>query len=193
VRRQSLFTGVALLVLVLPVAAADPPEAEQARAVAGQVLERTKAVLQSALRDGQPAAALRVCASVAQGIAREHEQQGWRVRRVSDRVRNPADTPDAYEREVLRTWQEEKTAGRLAPTTERQEIVTEDGQTHLRYMKPIFIAAPVCLQCHGQPAKLGPGVAEALRELYPGDQATGYSLGDLRGAISVRIPLGASR
>jgi Protein of unknown function (DUF3365) len=193
VRRQSLFTGVALLVLVLPVAAADPPEAEQARAVAGQVLERTKAVLQSALRDGQPAAALRVCASVAQGIAREHEQQGWRVRRVSDRVRNPADTPDAYEREVLRTWQEEKTAGRLAPTTERQEIVTEDGQTHLRYMKPIFIAAPVCLQCHGQPAKLAPGVAEALRELYPGDQATGYSLGDLRGAISVRIPLGASR
>jgi Protein of unknown function (DUF3365) len=193
VRRQPLFTGVALLVLVLPVAAADPPEAEQARTVAGQVLERTKAVLQSALRDGQPAAALRVCASVAQGIAREHEQQGWRVRRVSDRVRNPADTPDAYEREVLRTWQEEKTAGRLAPTTERQEIVTEDGQSALRYMRPIFIAAPVCLQCHGQPAKLGPGVAEALRELYPGDQATGYSLGDLRGAISVRIPLGASR
>lgn len=192
-RRQPPFTAVALLVLVLPVAAADPPEAEQARAVAGQVLERTKAVLQSALRDGQPAAALRVCASVAQGIAREHEQQGWRVRRVSDRVRNPADTPDAYEREVLRTWQEEKSAGRLAPTTERQEIVTEGGQSALRYMRPILIAAPVCLQCHGEPAKLGPGVAEALRELYPGDQATGYSLGDLRGAISVRIPLGASR
>ena len=192
-RRQPLFTGVALLILVLPVAAADPPEAERARAVAGQVLERTKAVLQSALSEGRPAAALRVCASVAQGIAREHEQQGWRVRRVSDRVRNPADTPDAYEREVLRTWQEEKTAGRLAPTTERQEIVTEAGQSALRYMRPILIAAPVCLQCHGDPAKLGPGVAEALRELYPGDQATGYSLGDLRGAISVRIPLGASR
>jgi len=193
VRRQPLFTGVALLVLVLPVAAADPPEAERARAAAAQVLEQTKSVLQSALSGGQPAAALRVCASVAGDIARKHEQQGWRVRRVSDRVRNPADTPDAYEREVLRAWQEEKGAGGLAPTTERQEIVAEAGQSYLRYMKPIFIAAPVCLQCHGEPAKLAPGVAEALKELYPGDQATGYALGDLRGAISVRIPLGAPR
>jgi len=60
-------------------------------------------------------------------------------------------------------------------------------------MRPIFIAAPVCLQCHGEPAKLAPGVAEALKELYPDDQATGYSLGDLRGAISIRIPLEAPR
>lgn len=54
-------------------------------------------------------------------------------------------------------------------------------------MKPIFIAGPVCLQCHGAPDKLAPGVAEALKDLYP--MATGYAVGDLRGAISVRIPI----
>jgi uncharacterized protein DUF3365 len=189
VPRQTLLTGFALLILALPVAAADAPEAERARAAAANVLEETKSVLQGALSGGNPATALRVCASVAQSIARKHEEEGWRVRRVSDKIRNPADTPDAYERELLGAWQAEKKAGRLAPTTEHQEIVTEGGRSYFRYMKPIFIAAPACLQCHGDPAKLAPGVAEALRELYPDDQATGYAVGDLRGAISISIPV----
>ena len=191
--RQTLLSAATLVALVLPVAAADTPGVERARAAAAEVLEETKAVLQGALSGGTPAAALRVCASVAQDIARKHEREGWRVRRVSAKVRNPADTPDAYEREVLGAWQVEKEAGRLAPTTEHQEIATEGGQHYLRYMKPIFIAGPVCLECHGDPTKLAPGVAEALKDLYPNDRATGYSLGDLRGAISVSIPVEAPR
>ncbi len=126
-RGQLLLAGVTLGGLVLPAVAADPPEVEQARTVATKVLEETKSVLEGALKDGQPAAALRVCASVAQNIARRHEQQSWRVRRVSEKVRNPADSPDAEELAVLRAWQGEKKAGRLTPTTERQEIVTEGG------------------------------------------------------------------
>jgi hypothetical protein len=175
--------------LVLPAVAADAPEVEQARAVATKVVEETKSVLESALKGGQPAAALGVCASVAQNIARRHEQQGWRVRRVSERVRNLADTPDAEELAVLRAWQDAHAAGRLTPVTERQEIVTAGGRRYVHYMKPIFIAAPVCLQCHGAPDKLAPGVADALKEMYPRDQATGYAVGDLRGAVSVKIPI----
>jgi mono/diheme cytochrome c family protein len=52
--------------------------------------------------------------------------------------------------------------------------VTAGGRRYVHYMKPIVIAAPVCLQCHGAPDKLAPGVADALKELYPQDQATGY-------------------
>ena len=190
-RRQPLFTALALVILVLPVVAADPPEAERARTIGNQVLGETKSVLESALQGGQPVAALRVCASVAQNIARRHEREGWRVRRVSERVRNPADTPNADELAVLRAWQDEKRAGRLSPAAEHRKIVNEDGRRYLFYMKPIFIAGPVCLQCHGEDEKLAPGVADALRELYPQDQATGYALGDLRGAISVKIPIEA--
>lgn len=188
-RGQLLLVALALLGLVLPVGAADPPEVQQARAVAASVLGETKSVLEDALKGGEPAAALRVCASVAQNIAKRHEQQAWRVRRVSEKVRNPADTPDAEELAVLRAWQDEKTAGRLTPTVERQEIVTEGGRRYVHYMKPIFIAGPLCLQCHGAPDKLAPGVADALKELYPRDQATGYAVGDLRGAVSVKIPI----
>jgi len=186
---QLVLLGLTLVGPVLPAVAADAPEVEQARAVATKVLEETKSALEGALKGGQPAAALGVCASVAQNIARRQEQQGWRVRRVSEKVRNPADTPDAQELAVLRAWQDAHTAGRLTPTTERQEIVTAGGRWYVHYMKPIFIGGPVCLQCHGARDKLAPGVADALKELYPHDQATGYAVGDLRGAVSVKIPI----
>jgi hypothetical protein len=188
-RRQTLFADLVLVILVLPAVAADLPEAARARAAANQILGETKSVLEGALEGGQPAAALRVCASIAQNIARRHEGEGWRVRRVSEKVRNPADTPNADELAVLRAWQDQKQAGRLTPAAEHQEILTEDGRRYLHYMKPIFIAGPVCLQCHGAPDKLAPGVADALKELYPHDQATGYAVGDLRGAISVKLPI----
>jgi hypothetical protein len=180
---------LAMVALVVPAMAADPPEAEQARMVASQVLGETKSVLERALQGGQPVAALQVCASVAQNIARRHERQGWRVRRVSEKVRNPADTPNADELVVLRGWQADQRGGRLTAAAEHQTILTEGGRRYLAYMKPIFIAGPVCLQCHGTPDQLGPGVADALRQLYPDDQATGYAVGDLRGAISVTLPI----
>ena len=37
--------------------------------------------------------------------------------------------------------------------------------------------------------KIDPQVQSILRERYPLDQATGFRPGDLRGAISVRVPL----
>ena len=42
---------------------------------------------------------------------------------------------------------------------------------------------PLCLACHGQ--EIAPPVAEKLAELYPGDKATGFEEGDLRGAFVV--------
>jgi Protein of unknown function (DUF3365) len=188
-QRHALLATVTLVVVVLPAIGADAPEVVHARMVANQVLGETKSVLDSALQGGPPAAALRVCASAAQNIARRHEREGWRVRRVSEKVRNPADTPDVTELAVLRAWQAEQRAGRLTPAAEHQDIVTEGGRRYLSYMKPIFIAGPVCLQCHGAPDKLALGVAEALAALYPMDRATGYSVGDLRGAITVKIPI----
>ena len=42
---------------------------------------------------------------------------------------------------------------------------------------------PVCLVCHGQ--DLAPEVRATLEQYYPDDWATGYSLGQVRGAISL--------
>jgi len=51
-----------------------------------------------------------------------------------------------------------------------------------RFMKAIPTGA-LCLQCHG--SNMSPEVSARLTELYPGDKATGYAEGDIRGAFVV--------
>ena len=55
-----------------------------------------------------------------------------------------------------------------------------------RVLRPLAIEAP-CLLCHGRREALAPGVEALLAERYPGDAATGYSLGDLRGALHAEV------
>ena len=44
----------------------------------------------------------------------------------------------------------------------------------------------LCLTCHGE--TLAPELAAAIAREYPNDQATGFKLGELRGAFRVVWP-----
>ena len=164
-------------------------EYKQAKEVARQVLEGSRKLLMEEMERKGPAGAVQACSAVAMDLAGRHEKEGWRIRRVSDRLRNPQDAPDAYEARVLSRFLSMKASGTLKPASEAGEVVVEGGKRYLRYMKPIFIPGPLCLKCHGGPAEIAPDVKARLRQLYPEDQATGYSIGDLRGAVSVKIPV----
>ena len=48
---------------------------------------------------------------------------------------------------------------------------------------------PMCLQCHGKPADMKDNVKAILAKEYPEDKAVGYSLGEIRGAISIKHKL----
>lgn len=169
-----------------------PPRAEReyatAKETAQRVLAGTKALLESELNEKGPAGALTACSAVALEEAVKHEQPGWRVRRVSLRLRNLADRPTPAEAAVLRRWEAQHRAKRLAADAELAEVGELDGVPVLHYMRPITIG-PVCLNCHGGRGQIPADVRRALRETYPKDRATGYRLGDLRGAISVMVPL----
>ncbi len=43
-------------------------------------------------------------------------------------------------------------------------------------------------QCHGPADKLSPAVTAQLKALYPDDRATGYKVGDIRGAMTLSRP-----
>ena len=45
--------------------------------------------------------------------------------------------------------------------------------------------SPSCLTCHGSENDIPPVVKDHIQKLYPEDRATGYALGDVRGAFSV--------
>jgi hypothetical protein len=146
--------------------------------------------LRSAVAEGGTEQALDVCSIHAQAVT-ESLAVGMDVtlRRVSERYRNPADAPDANEREVLQRFAQD---GAPADTV----FVVQPGalpdaseqQATYRYMRAIRITKPLCLKCHGRPEKIDPTTLSRLAELYPEDRATGYAFRDLRGAFSVTIP-----
>lgn len=172
-----------------PPPAADSATIRLARAVADSLGDELMGLLAAALERGGPALAIHFCADSAQVRTLRHWKNGIYVRRVSDRIRNVDDTPDALERRLLEQLAEAHQAGTL-PGELAEVIRAPDGTYELQYLRPILVQ-PRCLACHGDPAAFAPEVRAVLARRYPEDRATGYDVGDLRGAVSVRVPIPA--
>ena len=171
---------------------APPAEAlGRARTAANALGRELQAALLAALDSGGPARAVAYCADSAQVLTARHAREGVYLRRVSLRVRNPANRPDAVEERMLRRFDSLRAAGSL-PSEVARSARSPSGERVVEYARPILVQ-PACLACHGDRERLAPGVREILRTRYPSDQAVGYRVGDLRGLISVRVPLRPAR
>jgi hypothetical protein len=169
--------------------ASNDPWVNEARTVAMSVPPKLMTVLMGEIQKNGYPAAIAVCQSEAPKMAKAaSEATGWHIRRVSLGNRNPKAVPDAWERETLTQFEHSQANGAEAAKLERAELVTENGQTVRRYMRALA-TQDTCLNCHGPADKLAPGVAARLQELYPQDRATGYMLGQVRGAITLRQPV----
>jgi hypothetical protein len=160
---------------------------QQCRTVTAAFMQELKGALRAALADGGPVHAVTVCNREAPEIAgRLSERTGWQVGRTSLRVRNPANSPDRWEREILRQLDARRARGESPGELEYGEVVEEQGRSVFRYMKAISTAG-ICLTCHGK--ELQPELRARILELYPKDQATSFAVGDLRGAFTLRRTL----
>jgi hypothetical protein len=173
--------------VIVQVPPADSATAALARAVADSLGDELMGLLGAALAQGGPALAIHICADSAQVRTLRHWKNGVYIRRVTNRVRNVDDTPDALERQLLDSLEE---AGRRQQLPQEliRVIRAPDGSHELQYLRPMLVDER-CLPCHGDPAGFDPEVRAALARRYPEDRATGYAVGDLRGAVSVRVPL----
>jgi len=143
-----------------------------------------KSHLVTAMKAGGPTQAITVCNSVAPAIAQDlSAKYDLGIGRTSLKVRNSDNTADQWERSVLQQLELRKSQGEAIKTLSFSETVTHDDQQEMRMMKAIP-TGKVCLTCHGTDIK--PEVQTRLNELYPDDQATGFALGDIRGAFTVR-------
>ena len=145
--------------------------------------------LKAGMAAGGPVSTIQICNKKAGEIAADiSKKYGWKIGRTSLKVRNPTNTPDAWETKVLNAFEARKAGGEDPAKIEYSEVVKQDGKNVFRYMKAIPIPqdAP-CLACHGE--KIDSAVAAKLKELYPQDKATGFKTGDLRGAFTVVQPL----
>jgi hypothetical protein len=190
-RLVSLLVGSALGAAAWTAAAQeDAGRVDEARKMAGTMVQTLGSQLQAAIKAGGPASAIGVCTSVAPAIAGElSRQQGVKLTRVSLKVRNPMlGTPDAWEQGVLMAFESRLAKGEAPDKLEFAETVTEPAGKYFRYMKALPAQA-VCLNCHGDTANLASEIKERLAQAYPADRATGYSLGQIRGAVSIKRPL----
>lgn len=193
-RSRAVLTALALCPAVSVAAepAAWPEWMEASRALATQLGSELKSELKLAIEQGGPVAAIAVCRDRAPAIAgRLSAQSGANVGRTALRVRNPANAPDDLQRAVLEQFAAQMGQGEAAATQSAAgppeavfEIKGAKG-VERRYMRAIPTDA-LCLTCHG--AALSPELAAAIGRDYPADAATGFALGQLRGAFSVIWP-----
>lgn len=148
-------------------------KAEEAR---DKLMERLLAELSAALAEGGHPAAIDVCSNRAPAIAAEVSRElGVEVGRSSLRLRNPANiAPD---------WAMEHISNGTAAAVQKIPL----GGAGLGVLFPIRLSKG-CLGCHGGPDDIAPGTASALARLYPGDRATGFQEGDLRGWLWASVP-----
>ena len=153
---------------------------QEADGIAQQFVGELKPRLKQAMAEGGPTRAIEVCASVAPRIADAlSAESGWLVKRVSLKSRNASRAqPDQWEQKVLQQFDKRQQAGEIAATLHYGET---SGDQY-RYLQAQGVE-PLCLVCHGQ--DLSEPVKTTLDQYYPDDWATGYSLGEVRGAISL--------
>jgi len=143
-----------------------------------------KKELQSAMKAGGPENALGVCNVEAMPItAKSMMDSGALVSRVSLKNRNPGNVPNEWQKAILKEFDRRAADGEDVMQMASANVVeVEGGKRQMRFMKALP-TGDVCLACHGQ--GINDGVQAKLDTLYPNDKATGYSKGEVRGAIVV--------
>lgn len=162
----------------------------ETRAGVMPLLGKVAGTLGDTLKTSTPAETIDVCRDKLPGFVKEtREKTGWNIRRVSLKVRNAErGTPDEFERRMLADFDRRAAAGESTDAMEASEIVQAPEGKVFRYMKAIPVRE-ICMNCHGDPSAFSPELKSKLAKLYPADQATGYSLGQIRGALTVKRSL----
>ena len=169
--------------------AATDAELQRAKTAAQAFSGQLRAKLQAAMGEGGPVAAVDVCHAeaprIADAVMAEH---GVRLGRVAlpGRNRNAGQAADDWRLATLEQFQQAVDQG--AAAAEQVSVQRKDlpEGIALRMMRGIA-TEPGCLACHG--STVAPAVRDAIARHYPGDAATGFDVGDLRGALWVEVPL----
>lgn len=153
---------------------------------ASGMASRTKAVLGmyllTAIKEQGTAGAVSFCATRAIPVTDSMGKElGAIIQRVTDRNRNPANK--AGDEALAYLLQSRELQAKNSP-------LAASGKTtgdKFRAFIPIY-TDKLCLQCHGAVnVDIKPEVFTRIKTLYPGDQATGFSLNQLRGIWDIQF------
>ncbi len=119
-----------------------------------------------------------VCRPVGMRAIQLSQENGWQVKQIAKKYRNPDHAPDTLQAQIA-----------LAKFEQEPELIgfwdreTLDQQTGTGYYRRINVEAS-CLACHG----LKDRRPQFVKDGYPQDLAYNFRAGDLRGMYTVFIP-----
>ncbi len=163
--------------------AIDPAIAARSAELADRFQSRLQAQLRSAIQQQGLAGAVTVCSQIAPAIAAEESAaSGARVSRIALKNRNPAgkvprDVKARYDELASMPVEAGKPASRIW-------IQGKGRQATITYLRAIPMQGQPCLSCHGP--DVAPELTARIRSIYPRDKATGFTPGEMRGAMLVR-------
>ncbi len=133
-----------------------------------------------ATKSGGPVYAVTFCNERAMPLTDSlSKKYNCKIQRISDKYRNPANKPSKYDEAVLL---------KLRSSNSGEPLLVSENYKMI-YYKPIRIAMPACLGCHGNEGEeIAIKTMEAIRQKYPYDRATGYKEGDFRGLWKITFP-----
>lgn len=152
--------------------------------IAGATFKTLSSNLQSAIAEGGIEHALQFCNIEAMPLTDSlSTHYDVTIRRASHQPRNQSNKADAEEMKVIKQYLEQM------ENDEQLKPVTYADDQNITFHAPIAINNDLCLNCHGQAGEDIPESDVAtIQELYPEDQATGFSMGELRGVWTIRFP-----
>jgi hypothetical protein len=185
--RQILVAAICSLVMfmampIVPAYAQTNP-AELAKAVVEiENLDAMRSGLASSLEgiDAEPTMQTmkEVCKPVGMRAKQLSQENGWQVKQIAKKYRNPAHAPDNLHAQIALAEFEKHPE--LKGFWERETL---DGQSGTRYYRRINVEAS-CLVCHGARGDR----PQFVKDNYPHDLAYDFKAGDLRGMYAVFIP-----
>ena len=160
--------------------------AQRGKAIVSEAFSLLSSNLQTAIQQGGVSNALPFCSLAASPLtASMASKHGVALRRVTQKARNPVDKANPDELAILK---QSETA--IPASTNPPPIVTNFVAGTATFFAPIILSKELCLQCHGVSGKdIASENLAVIQRLYPQDEATGFKLGDLRGAWRVDFPL----
>jgi hypothetical protein len=137
----------------------------------------------TAMEQGGPAHAVGFCnvhaLPLTDSLSNTH---GAKISRISAKNRNAQNAlSNELEQQLWRHYQTN-----WATTKQTDTVVSTQGKTI--YYKPISIAMPACLKCHGEPTvDIAENTIALIDSLYPNDKAKHYKLEDFRGLWKIEF------
>ena len=105
------------------------------------------------------------------------DNSGFSFNNVSDKPRNPEHAADKVELDAMAYFREHPKEKILF-----KPFIRDDGEPFYLYARPIWVEK-YCLKCHSKREE----APETIRKLY--DSAWNYKVGDLRGVLSIKVPV----